>query len=305
MIPRRRPQRLDSSHLISRIQPYIYLVPALAIVGFVVAWPIVEAIRLSFFRAYLLLGLNSETFVGLGNYIGFFEDEADRRFMLNTALFVGGSLVGQFALGMTLALLLNRRLPLRGLWRGLALIPWAMPVSVVALTWRWVFDGQWGILNFLLRPLGVQPVAWLSDPVLVWPSVLLVSVWWTFPFVFVLLLSGLQSIPLDVYEAARIDGAGSVRTFVRVTLPLLKPVMIVAALLSLILLTREFAAIWTITQGGPGTTTMTLSPWAYVTSFRFFQMGQGAAIGVILGIFSLAYTVLYLRQIRFDTEPAQ
>ncbi len=285
-----------------RVLGYALLLPVAAVLGFVVAWPLVEAVRMSLHEVYLLKDFTNETFVGLGNYLRFFGDPQAPTYLLNTAIYVAGGTAGQFAVAMLLAILLNRRVVLRGFWRGLAIIPWAMPMTVTALMWRWIFNGQWGILNYLLVQLGVvgEYVAWLSSRVFMWPAILMVDVWAGFPFMFVNLLSGMQAIPHEIHEAARLDGAGAWAIFWRITLPMLQPIIAAVVLLGVILHLREFAAIWILTSGGPGIRSTTLSPLVYITSFRYFRMGYGAAIGVILMGMSLLFTVLYLRRVRME-----
>jgi multiple sugar transport system permease protein len=286
------------------IEGYLFLAPVFFILGLVVAWPLLETVRISFYDIYLLRGFGKETFVGLANYQKFFQHPNAAVYITNTLIFVLGGVTGTFLIALGLALLLNGRLFLRAFWRGLALVPWAMPITVTAMTWRWVLDGQWGILNHTLSALGIidQDISWLSSTTWLWPSILAVSVWAMTPFMFVTLLSGLQAIPREIYEAAKIDGAGAWITFWRITMPLLTPVIVTVLLLSVILHLREFATIWILTSGGPGIRSTTMSPLVYVESFRHFRMGYGAAIGVILMSASLAFTWLYLRRLRVETE---
>jgi multiple sugar transport system permease protein len=286
---------------------YVYLVPVAAVLMVVVAWPLISAVWLSLHQSYLLLGINSSTFVGLDNYQTLLRDPRTLVFAHNTAIYVVGSVIGDLGVGLVLALLLNRPLPLRWLWRGMAIIPWAMPITVTGLTWRWILDGQWGILNYGLTKAGLidRYIAWLSQDPWVWLSLLTVSVWASYPFAFVNLLAGLQGIPGEVYEAARLDGANAWREFRNITLPFLRPVIAVTVLLVTILHVREFMTIWIMTSGGPGIETTTLSPLVYIESFRFFKMGYGASIGVVLLAVNAVFAFFYLRQVRFTVEDAK
>jgi multiple sugar transport system permease protein len=281
---------------------YLGLVPAIAVLAFVVAWPLYEAVRMSLFEIYLLTGFFQETFVGVQNYVRFARDPNAPTYLLNTLIYVVGGTAGQFVVALTLALLLGRRIRFAAFWRGLAIIPWAMPITVTAMVWKWILNGQWGILNYVLVQLGIldEYVSWLSSPVWLWPSIILVNVWAGFPFMFINLLSGVQGIPRELYDAGRIDGGGAGALFWRITLPLLRPVIAALVLLSVIIHLREFATLWVLTSGGPGIRSTTLSPLVYVTSFRFFRLGYGAALGVILMSVSLIFTVLYLRRVRFE-----
>jgi multiple sugar transport system permease protein len=281
---------------------YLCLAPALLVLAFVVAWPLYEAVRMSFYEIYLLTGFLKETFAGLQNYVRFARDPNAPTYLLNTLVYVVGGTAGQFVVALLLALILGRRTAFAAFWRGLAIVPWAMPITVTAMVWRWILNGQWGILNYVLVQVGLldEYVSWLSSQVWLWPSILMVNVWAGFPFMFVNLLSGLQAIPRELHEAARIDGAGPWAAFWRITLPLLRPVIAALLLLSVIIHLREFATIWILTSGGPGIRSTTLSPLVYVTSFRYFRLGYGAAIGVVLLSISLVFTVLYLRRVRFE-----
>ncbi|HEX9769540.1 MAG TPA: sugar ABC transporter permease [Kiloniellales bacterium] len=284
------------------VEGYLYLLPVFLILGLVVALPLFETLRLSFHEVYLLKGLGKETFIGLQNYFKFFQHPNASVFALNTLIYVSGGVTGTFLAGLGLALLLSQRLFLRSFWRGLALVPWAMPITVTAMIWKWVLDGQWGILNYVLSRLGLVDnyVSWLSSGTWLWPAILAVDVWALTPFMFVNFLSALQSIPRELYEAARIDGAGPWITFWRITLPMLRPVIMTVLLISVILHLREFAIIWILTSGGPGVSSTTLSPLVYIESFRYFRMGYGAAIGIILMSGSLLFTWFYLRRLRVE-----
>jgi multiple sugar transport system permease protein len=286
------------------VQGYLYLAPVLIVLGGIVGWPLLESWRMSFYEIYLLRGIGRETFVGLDNFIHFVLDPDAPTYFENTAIFVIGGTFAQLVVAMVLALLLNGNLPLRGFWRGMAIVPWAMPITVTAMIWRWILDGQWGILNYVLLKLGIidHAISWLSSPVWLWPSILLVDAWAGFPFMFVNLLSGLQGIPQELREAAHIDGAGPWTIFWRITLPMLRPIISTLLLLSVIMHLRDFATIWILTSGGPGIRSTTLSPLVYVTSFRFFQMGYGASIGIVLMAISLVFTIVYLRRLRLETD---
>ena len=284
------------------LEGYLYLLPVFVILGLVVAWPLFETLRISFFEVYLLKGLGKETFVGFRNYLKFLQHPNAQVFVLNTLIYVAGGVAGTFLAALGLALLLSKRIFLRAFWRGLALIPWAMPITVTAMIWKWLLDGQWGILNYLLSSLGVIDgyVSWLASGTWLWPAILAVDVWAMTPFMFVSLLSGLQGIPREIYEAAKIDGAGPWITFWRITLPMLRPVIMTVLLISIILHLREFAIIWILTSGGPGISSTTMSPLVYVESFRYFRMGYGAAIGIILMSASLLFTWIYLGRLRLE-----
>jgi len=266
-----------------------------------VALPIAWGVGLSLTDAHLLRP-GPPAFVGLDNYRQLLDDARTWGYALNTVIWAGGKLVLQLSLALVLALLLNRELPGRSVWRALVILPWAMPAAVTGMTWRWILDGEVGVLNRLLQHLGLieAPVTWLAHPLWMWPMVIAVHAWQFFPFMYVSFLAGLQLVPRQTREAAELDGAGPWRAFRHVTWPLLRPVAAVNTLLGLIWGLGDFSAIWTLTQGGPGGLTMTLAPFAYLTTFRFLDMGRGASLAVMLAFAATALSAVYLQRVRFD-----
>jgi multiple sugar transport system permease protein len=283
------------------LEGLILLVPLLTLVLGLAALPIAWGVGLSLSDAHLLRP-GPAAFIGLDNYRRLLGDTRTWGYTVNTAIWAGGKLVVQLGLALVLALLLNRDLRFRGVWRALVILPWAMPAAVTGMTWRWILDGEVGVLNRLLESLGLirEPVTWLADPVWMWPTVIAVHAWQFFPFMYVSFLAGLQLIPREAREAAELDGAGPWRAFRHVTWPLLRPVAAVNALLGLIWGLGDFSAIWTLTQGGPGGLTMTLAPFAYLTTFRFLDIGHGASLAMALALGTTALSVVYLRRVRFD-----
>lgn len=279
----------------------LLLVPLLTLVLALIAVPIAWGVGLSLTDAHLLRP-GPPRFVGLANYHNLLADARIRGYALNTAVWAGGKLVLQLVLALGLALVLNRHLRFRAFWRAVVILPWAMPAAVTGLTWRWILDGEVGVLNRVLERLGVlsAPVTWLADPVWMWPTVIAVHAWQFFPFMYVSFLAGLQLVPRETREAAHLDGAGAWSAFRHVTWPLLRPVAAVNGLLGLIWGLGDFSAIWTLTQGGPGGLTMTLAPFAYLTTFRFLDTGRGAALAVGLALTTTALSAVYLRRVRFD-----
>jgi multiple sugar transport system permease protein len=236
--------------------------------------------------------------VGLANYLRFAADANLSLYLKNQAIWVTGSVIGEIGIGLTLAVILNRQLRYRAVWRSVVLIPWAMPIAATALIWQWIFNGEWGIANHTLRQVGLlhENISWFTTPWRLWIVLLTTNAWRHFPFAYVSLLAGLQAIPRDIVEAAEIDGAGPVALFRTVTLPLLRPVLWAVVLLLAIWRMNDFSTIWTMTRGGPGIDSMTLSPLVYVTAFSYFRFGLAASIGVLMLAVSLVLTVLYLRQ---------
>lgn len=277
------------------------LLPLLALITMVVVWPVIQGIGLSFTDAHLL-SQEPPNFVGLANFIKFFGDPFIRNYVKNTLVWSGGKIVGQFTLGLVLALLCNRPIRFRAIWRALLLVPWAMPVVVTSISWRWILDGEYGILNKLLVGLGIlsENVAWLSNVKTMWPTVIGVHTWQYFPFMYVSFLAGLQMISPDLYEAGELDGASRLGAFRYITWPMLRPVVAVNGLLAMIWSLSDFAAIFTLTQGGPGGATTTLAPFIYLTTFKFYDTGYGSTMAVILMLTIISLTIVYLQRVEFD-----
>lgn len=284
----------------------LLLSPTMLLIVVLIGYPLIYSVTLAFKDLYLVKGIDSATWVGLDNFIRFFKDPQTPRIIRNTSLYVTGSLITQFSFGLLIATLLNRKLRFRGIMRAVALIPWVMPTLVATIVWRWILDGQWGILGYVLMQLGVinQPIQWLADPRVIWWSVILVSLWRHFPFWYVNLLAGLQVIPEELYEAAKIDGASTTTCFIHITIPMLRPIIVVLFLLETIWRSNEFTTIWTLTRGGPGSATMTMAPLVYMQSFSFYRMGYSSAIAVLLAIAMMIFTVIYLRRTALDIDRA-
>lgn len=206
------------------------------------------------------------------------------------------NLVFHFTLGLGAALLLNRRLPARGLYRALLILPWAMPQYISALTWRGMFNLEYGSVNLLLGELGLGPVAWLGGEWTAFAAATLTNIWLGFPFIMVVALGGLQSIPEELYEAARIDGAGAWRRFTAITLPMLKPVLTPAIVLGTIWTFNNLNVIWLVTkQGEPGDKSHILVTYVYKAAFTYYRYGYAAAFSVFIFLTLFGIVKIYQR----------
>ncbi|RAV16123.1 carbohydrate ABC transporter permease [Paenibacillus contaminans] len=274
---------------------YLLLSPVVLYIVIFQFYPLFETIRLSFFDYSLLHG-KGMTFAGLGNYKDLLT--ADDHFwsiFRNSILWVFGSMILQFLLAVPAAVLLNRKLRLRGLWRGLLMVPWVSPVVIVGIVWKWIYDGQYGLMNEYLKLLHVlqDNIVWLGDAFWVWPALLLTSTWKGFPYITLMMLSGLQGISGEMKEAAHIDGATAWQRFRFVTLPLLKPIMYVTGMVSIIGSWTKFEMIWALTNGGPGYATSILPTYLYTQAFVYLDLGKGAAVGTLSMLFVLAIIAAY------------
>ena len=261
-------------------------------------YPIVKNLVMSFQAYDFSTFFNGRApFIGLDNYAATLTDPIFLRALGNTGLFTLGSLAGQFVLGLALALYFRRRFPLSGLLRSLLLLPWLLPMIVSAAVWRWILEQDNGALNRFLEGIGLisDPIPWLnsSDTALI--AVILVNIWLGIPFNVVLLHSGLQAIPEEVYEAGALDGATGARSFAHLTLPLLRPVVSVVLLLGVIYTIKVLDLIIGLTGGGPANATQTLATRSYEMSFVEFDFGQGAALSNVLIAIAMAFSIVYLR----------
>lgn len=248
------------------------------------AAPLLETVRLGFREDVLTSGQPSR-WVGTDNYVELITN--DRRFwpiVRNSFIWVLGSVVLQLVLGTLAALVLNMNLRVRALWRGLLMVPWVTPVVVVALIWRWMFEGSdRGLVNHVLIQTGAvdQGIVWLSSNFWVWPVLLLASTWKGLPFVALMVLAALQAIPRDILESASVDGASSVQRFWYITLPSLRPTLFVTGMISLVTSWFKFELIWALTHGGPGFATSILPTYVYTKAFRDFDFGMAGAVATL------------------------
>lgn len=246
---------------------WLYAAPALALMALVNAVPIGQTFWFSRRHAEVLA--DTKLWAVLGN----------------TLSFTVASVLLELIIGLALALLLVQKFPGRGLVRAAVLIPWALPTAVMAMAWRWIYNAEYGILGDLLFRLGVlasPKVAWLASPGMAFAACVLADVWKTAPFMALLLMSGLSSIPDELYEAAAIDGAGPLRRFVTITVPLLAPAMAVATLFRAIQAFGIFDLIWVLTGGGPAGSTQTIALYVYDTVFRYQDLGYGCTLTLVM-----------------------
>ncbi|UFU06972.1 carbohydrate ABC transporter permease [Ruania halotolerans] len=236
-------------------------------------------------------------FVGLQNYAEVFGSSTFPTAVLNTAVFTFGSIAVQFSIGMALAVFFRSSFRLSGVLRAMFLVPWLLPLIVSASTWAWMLNSENGIINSVLGAFGGEQINWLTSPDTALLSVTIANIWLGIPFNLVILYSGLQNIPGEVYEAASLDGAGAWRQFWSVTFPLLRPVSAITLLLGLIYTLKVVDVIWVMTTGGPGDSSTTLAIWSYREAFGTGQpdFSPAAAVGNLLIIIALVFGFLHLQ----------
>ncbi len=250
-----------------------------AVTAVLVLYPASYALTLSLQQTNSFV--SEPVYVGLDNYRTLLASSGFWNALGRGLVYSVTTILLQLGLGIGFALLLNANLPLKRLVRGVAIMPYLLPTVAVAVTFKWMFDATSGVLTGALHPFGIDYVPWGEDPLMAMLAVIAVSVWiWT-PFVTLAVLSGLQSVPTEYYEAAKVDGAGPLRIFFRVTLPQLRPVITVVLLLRAIWMFNKFDVIWLLTEGGPIRATEHLPILAYRTAFEQFDVGLGAAVSVV------------------------
>ncbi|WP_433340376.1 carbohydrate ABC transporter permease [Streptomyces sp. CA-253872] len=282
---------------------WCFVLPAVLYMLAFFGYPLVRNVVMSFQHYTPRTFFTGEApFNGFDNWRKVFANPLFTDSLGHTLLFVLGSLLGQFALGLALAVFFSRRFRLAGPVRALLLLPWLVPMVVSAVVWRKLLDQDTGVVNTLLTNLHLidSPVHWLSSPGVALTSAVLVNIWIGIPFNMVILYGGLQEIPRELYEAAALDGAGAWRTFRSVTLPMLRPVVTVVLVLGFMSTVKILDLILALTGGGPADSTQTLGTVTYQLSFQQLDFGQGAVVGNVLILVSAVFAVLYLRANRSD-----
>jgi multiple sugar transport system permease protein len=299
-VPPARPATRRGSRLRRRQQltAWAFLLPVVAYLLVFYAYPLYRNIDLSV-RDYTVRSFVSggAPFTGFDNYRTVLSNPVFPSALWHTAVFTGVSLVVQYGAGLALAVFFHQHFRLASLLRALFLVPWLLPLIVTGATWSWMLNSESGVVNAVLNAVGIDSVGWLTSPTWSLWSVTIANIWIGIPFNLVLLYSGLQNIPNELYEAAAIDGATAWQRFRRVTFPLLRPVSAVTLLLGLIYTLKVFDLIWIMTRGGPSNSSTTLATWSYQQSFGNLipAFGPGSAVANVLIVIAFAFGLVYIR----------
>jgi multiple sugar transport system permease protein len=275
----------------------VLLAPAFLLLALIVGYPVCRLLWTSFLALDLSAGTPAR-FIGFDNYLSLATDREFWTSLTNTLLITVITVPATLLAGLALALIAD--LPFRIRWpvRLALLVPWALPLAFVGLIGGWFFQSEYGVVNDLLRHVISTRIIWFNSAWLAFFAICLTITWKTSSFVALVLLAGLQAIPGELYEAAAVDGAGALRRFWHVTLPLLRPSITVALIFRMISALQTFDIPVTMTRGGPGTSTVTLAMYIHQNTVDFLDLGYGAALAVVLFVVSMAVTALYLRQVR-------
>ncbi|MCS7232150.1 MAG: sugar ABC transporter permease [Elusimicrobiota bacterium] len=294
---------LERSNLIyrweKRVFPFLLLLPAFILIIGVVAYPIVRALWLSFHN-YNPLKPHASEYTGFENYLKILRDSVFSIALRNSIFWIIGVVLFQFLGGLLGALILRQNFRGRSIVRGLSLIPWVTPSILIAIMWIWMLDGNYGIINDILLKLGIisKYIPWLAQKNTALPSVMIADIWRGIPFFAIMLLAAMEAIPEELYEAAKIDGAGPFKIFTHITWPLILPTVIITTMLRIIWTANHMDLILIMTDGGPGFSSLIIPLMSYHTAYKQLNFGYGATIAILQGLFLIIFISLYLRLLR-------
>ena len=265
---------------ISKLQPYLFLAPSFAILLAFLIFPLSWNIYIALHDVSLTTLLKDWEYVGPENFVTLFNDPNFYTSLKVTLMFVGGSVALQFGVGLLMAIVLNQQIRGSGVYRAILIIPWTISAVIAAFSFKFILDDNFGIMNYILNQMGIESVGWLSDPNIVVWSLVIANMWYGTPFTLLFLTAGLLSINPSLYEAARIDGASKMRSLFHITLPLLKPFMIINLILITMWSVNLFDIQLIMTGGGPLFSSTTASLYMYRQAFEFGLLSKGAAAGI-------------------------
>jgi multiple sugar transport system permease protein len=285
---------------------YFYLLPAFLSCLFVLVYPLFYNLQMGFREVTFVTFIRGGSpWVGLGNYWSILHNPVFLRVLSNTAIFWLGSISVQFVLGFLLALLFNKNFPLNYFYRALILLPWFIPLTVSGTVFKWFFSGETGLINSLLLGMGLinKPIPWLTSPRLAIYTATLANIWLGIPFNFIMLFTGLQAIPVELYESAKVEGAHEWQLVRYVTVPLLKPTILLTLILGSIFTIKVFDVVWVLTGGGPGDASHIFTTWAYSLAWQRFRFGEHASvIGIMMLFISLLGCLLLFARRHWRVE---
>ena len=272
----------------------LMILPALVALGAMVGGPLVYTIGLSF-TDWHISSVRPPGWAGLTNFIGIFRDQGFYRALWVTLYFTFGSLLLQIVLGVALAELLNRKFVCKGLVRSVLILPMASTPVALSILWRLMLHPTLGILNHFVSETGLSPQPWLAQGTTVLPALIMVDVWHWTPLIMLIAMAGMSTIDRTLYEAAVIDGASDLQRFRRITLPLIRPAVVVAAMLRLMDSLKTFDEVYVITGGGPGNASRILNLFIFDQGFRYFQMGYASSLVIFMTVFMMGFTLMLIR----------
>jgi len=287
-----------SKSIFARVEPYLFLTPAFVILLVFLIFPLFWNIYISLHDVSFVTILKGWRYVGWENFLNLFQDSNFHTSLKVTLLFVAGSVALQFGAGLLISTLLNQKVRASGVLRAVFIIPWTISAVIAAFSFKFILDYNFGILNYIFDKIGLQPVNWLSDPNMVIWSMVIANMWYGTPFTMLFLTAGIFSINPTIYEAAIIDGATKIKSFLHITLPLLKPFIVINLILITMWSVNFFDLQLVMTGGGPLYASTTASLYMYRQAFEFGLLSKGAAAGLILVAINLVVTFNYIKLLR-------
>ena len=289
------------ANLFEKLYPYLSILPVALVIALFAIYPIIHAVRMSFYQ-YLLVRPNQHPFVGLKNFTEVITSYYFKNSLIVTSVYTVAAVTGVVLFGLGVGLLLNSKISLAGPLKIVILLPWALPAVVSGLLWKWILNADFGILNGVLYSLGLikNYIPFLADPTLAKFSLIMAHIWKEGPLAAIFLLAGLQLIPEELYESAKIDGGSAWMIFRHITLPLLRPVLLVVVVYETLTAILTFDTIYVMTGGGPANATALISWFAYAEIFKSLNLGHGVALSIIIALITLVLILLYLRALRTE-----
>ena len=287
-----------SKSIFGKAEPYLFLTPAFVILLVFLIFPLFWNVYISLHDVSLITLIKGWRYIGWQNFLNLIEDPNFQTSLKVTLLFVAGSVALQFGVGLLISTLLNQKVRAAGVLRALFIIPWTISAVIAAFSFKFIFDENFGILNYLFDKIGLQPINWLSDPNMVVWSIVIANMWYGTPFTILFLTAGSFSINPTIYEAAIIDGASKMKTFLHITLPILKPFIVINLVLITMWSVNFFDLQLVMTGGGPLFASTTASLYMYRQAFEFGLLSKGAAAGLILVVINLVVAFSYIKLLR-------
>ncbi|HEV7277380.1 MAG TPA: sugar ABC transporter permease [Devosiaceae bacterium] len=275
--------------------PYLLVMPGFLLAAFIILWPLYQLGQISLSDVNRFGQLRG--FAGFENFAAVFADPDFIGSLGRTAIWTFGIVIGTILVSLPVALVLNENFYGRGIARVIIMLPWAVSLTMTAIVWRWALSGESGMLNSALRGLGVidANIQWLAQAATAFPVQIMIGILVSVPFTVTIFLGGLSSIPDDLYEAAKLEGANGWDIFRRITLPLVRPFINIAVVMNTIYVFNSFPIIWVTTQGGPANSTDILVTYLYKLGFRLGQLGEASALSIMMFVLLLGFTILYVR----------
>ena len=284
-----------------QMEPHFFMTPSYIVILIFMGYPLLNCIRLAFSN-YKVTELDNITFAGLANFKRIFTDPQIGMIAMNTVLFVVVTLLCQLVFGFILALALKRPFKGRGVYQGVVFLPWAFSGFLVGLTFQWMFNGEYGPINDILMKLNLisEKITFLGSPKLAIFTVITALVWQGIPFFGIMILAALQSVPEELTEAAKMDGARALQRFTHVTIPCIKPTLVITILLRTIWIFNNADIIYIMTKGGPANSSDTLSSYMFMKVYSTLDFGFASALGVLFMIGLTAYIVIFIKVTKYN-----